>query len=83
MIKMCRDLKKHRDTTIIRADSKTKKGKVHACLTLLIAIINNSILMVFYMERHVRKQLLDDPLHLNAEVIGQKLHGPGLHGHPF
>ena len=80
---MCRDLKKHRDTTIIRADSKIKKGKAHPCLTLLMAIINNSILMVFYTERHVRNQLLDDPLHLNAKVIGQKFHGPGLHGHPF
>ena len=66
---MCRDLKKHRDTTIIRADLKNKKGKAHACLTLLIAIINNIILMVFYTEQRVRKQLLDDPLHLHAEII--------------
>ncbi len=80
---MCRDLKKHMDTIIIRADLKSKKGKAHTCLTLLIAIINNIMLMVFYTKQRVRKQLLDDPLHLNTEVIGQKLHGPGLHGHPF
>jgi hypothetical protein len=36
--------------------------------------------MVFYTEQRVRKQLLDDPLHLHAKVIRQQFHGPGLHG---
>jgi hypothetical protein len=30
----------------------------------------NIMLVVFYTEQRVKKQLLDDPLHLNSEVIG-------------
>jgi hypothetical protein len=66
---MCHKHKKHRDTTIIRADLKNKKGKAHTCLTLLIEMLNYIILIAFYAEQRVRKQLLDNPFHLNAEII--------------
>jgi len=80
---MCCDFKSTRILPQFELISKTIKGKAHACLTLLIEIINKTVLIMFYTEQRVRKQLLDDPLHLHAEVIRQKLHGPGLRSHPF